>query len=907
VAKKLEDDFKERQLKMRQYWQNTFEEIKTSNPVIFPSDDGISSRQQQFLDRWKVFLDSGGQSSFLPGDGEKMVLLNGDDGDKRNKLISFNNKSTSNNSTKLITAPLRFDGFTWEKQLQQWSDEVSAYVSETEVQWNELLQPREASSYDMGSFGVSQVELKNLTQKGESVVELDATTITETEESADRDGVTADAAKEQSTIVPKRTRFSQRFGLDTTTPTGALPIALSALEPNLPPLPQPRPVSPTDTIVPHTNIADKSKNIWIVTTAALPWMTGTAVNPLLRAAYLSTGRKAEGGSVTLMLPWVEREADQERIYGKTKMFESPEIQEEFIRGWLRDAANMKEASEDLEIRWYTAWQEVAENSLYSMGDIIGLIPEEDCDICVLEEPEHLNWYRAPGENWTAKYKHVVGIVHTNYFVYATEQPAAFIRAPGMRLLCSWMCRAHCHRLIKLSGTLGNFAPEKELVENVHGVRRTFLDVGDELRSKLTAPDAASDPIFSADADPTVYFIGKMLWSKGLASLMDLMKYAEESAGLKVKVDMYGGGPNKDEASAKATKMGLDMPFHGAIDHAELGWSHKIFINPSTSEVLCTTVAEALAMGKFVVLPSHPSNDFFAQFPNCLPYSNKEEFVGNLYYALTHAPEPLSDEYSYALSWEAATERFAAAGSVSVEEAEAMKEALSSTEAGIDIVLPPLTTNEARKKQISKTFRRTRGRYRNFRSRLSQEISKTNVLPKELQQRLVTELDKRLDFNLDELLSSPKLRVKLSPAKLDKLLLELYDGVTEGPSGDVFRVIGGGSNVGRQNQYLKQQQLKGEYQEVKSLSDIDGDDSTPTSLVKKALNRNFPSKLRNRTASMSIESTNGEQAKQRNQKEAPKMSFNTSTRQPDSSWGVRLVNSGSFTQHRPSRPRYSPLI
>lgn len=87
---------------------------------------------------------------------------------------------------------------------------------------------------------------------------------------------------------------------------------------------------------------------------------------------------------------------------------------------------MKETSVELNIEWYTAWQEVAENSLYSMGGLIELIPSDGCDICLLEEPEHLNWYGAPGENWTSKFKHVVWIVHTNYFVYAHEQPAAFI-------------------------------------------------------------------------------------------------------------------------------------------------------------------------------------------------------------------------------------------------------------------------------------------------------------------------------------------------------------------------------------------------------------------------------------------------------------------------------------------------
>lgn len=146
----------------------------------------------------------------------------------------------------------------------------------------------------------------------------------------------------------------------------------------------------------------------------------------------------------------------------------------------------------------------------------------------------------------------------------------------MRLLCSWMCRAHCHRVIKLSGTLQILAPEKELVENVHGVRRTFLNVGESLRQKLrSGSDETISNIFGPEATPAVYFIGKMLWSKGIGSLMELVKYAEESAGLMIDIDMYGYGPDAEEAASKASKLDLRMKFHGPIDHADLAETHKV--------------------------------------------------------------------------------------------------------------------------------------------------------------------------------------------------------------------------------------------------------------------------------------------------------------------------------------------
>lgn len=221
----------------------------------------------------------------------------------------------------------------------------------------------------------------------------------------------------------------------------------------------------------------------------------------------------------------------------------------------------------------------------------------------------------------------------------------------------------------------------------------------------------------------------------------------------------------------------------------------------------------------------------------------------------------------------------------------------------------MAANEKQRELLSRSFSRTRARYRGFRSKLSQEISKTNVLPKDVQLRLMAELDKRLDVNLDELLDSPKLRVKLSPAKLDKLLLDLYDSVTKGPSGDVLRVIGGGANVGRQAQYIKQQKKLASTQDQQnfpisdfaSIASNGSEASTPTSLVKRALKRNFPQKRANSWL------TNSDDPKHRNERDVPKMSLVGKQLKMDSSWSVRMIHQGSFTRSLPPRCKYAPLI
>ncbi|XP_059296190.1 digalactosyldiacylglycerol synthase 1, chloroplastic-like [Lycium ferocissimum] len=387
------------------------------------------------------------------------------------------------------------------------------------------------------------------------------------------------------------------------------------------------------------NPAGDKRHVAIITTASLPWMTGTAVNPLFRAAYLA---KSEKQNVTLLVPWLCK-SDQELVYPNQLTFSSPEDQELYIRNWLEERIGFKA---NFKISFYPGKFAKERRSILPAGDTSQFIPSRDADIAILEEPEHLNWYHH-GKRWTDKFNHVVGIVHTNYLEYIKREKNGALQAFFVKHINNWVTRAYCDKVLRLSAATQDLP--KSLVCNVHGVNPKFLKIG----KKAAADRQSGEKVFSKGA----YFLGKMVWAKGYRELIDLLsKHKTDLDGF--NLDVFGNGEDAHEVESTAKRLNLNVNFMKGRDHADDSLhGYKVFINPSISDVLCTATAEALAMGKFVVCADHPSNEFFQAFPNCFTYKTPEDFVAKVEEAMSSEPHPLTPEEQYKLSWEAATQRF----------------------------------------------------------------------------------------------------------------------------------------------------------------------------------------------------------------------------------------------------------
>jgi digalactosyldiacylglycerol synthase len=164
---------------------------------------------------------------------------------------------------------------------------------------------------------------------------------------------------------------------------------------------------------------------------------------------------------------------------------------------------------------------------------------------ILDEPEHLNWYHH-GAQWTDVYKHVVGVVHTNYGYYSRYEERSGgagdipprVRELIMTSLNALVCRAHVDVTVRLSGALPTMPPDGGVVCNVHGVYCARLashpsptpsnriqphpiashPIASQVRSDFLAIGASAaelDDVARHDAfDGGAYLLGKALWTKG---------------------------------------------------------------------------------------------------------------------------------------------------------------------------------------------------------------------------------------------------------------------------------------------------------------------------------------------------------------------------------------------------------
>ncbi|MGE4277960.1 MAG: glycosyltransferase [Magnetospirillum sp.] len=349
-------------------------------------------------------------------------------------------------------------------------------------------------------------------------------------------------------------------------------------------------------------------DIVVLTTAALPWRTG----PSLFSIWHAGGLADLGYRVAYGIPWLGA-SSQRKLWGRV-LFQDQSEQAQ----WLRDEARRLGIPPLPDIFFFNGVFSKSLFSIFVTEDPFAAAPP--ARFFLVQEPEHFGWLPTIRPKERTGADKIVGIVMTNYGHY--------IRRPGRpdRSAFAWvvenrhkrLMRKHAHVIVPLSPAL-DLSGLEDMTEwrQVTGILPAFAEM---------APPS--------DDCRGVYFLGRLTWDKGLDTVIETAKR------LNVPMDIYGDGPDQDAIRRKAAELQSPVRFLGPSDSPwQVLADYRVFFNPSLSEVLCSTTAEALAAGRHVVIPDCPANQPFYDLPNVHVYTTPQQADDALRRAMTAETVP----------------------------------------------------------------------------------------------------------------------------------------------------------------------------------------------------------------------------------------------------------------------------
>ena len=377
----------------------------------------------------------------------------------------------------------------------------------------------------------------------------------------------------------------------------------------------------------------------IVSPDSFPSIDGVTVNTTLKAAHYAS----MGHTVNLYAPFCSNTEDQLKYaFIEDNVTEDKNDIKNMIFNWIR--LQGVDTKNNLSVHLYDAKYSSQFRHIFTRTPFHRIIVTE-ADVTFLEEIEILFLFQPFAYSMKRFHKKlgvVVGYLHTNYKGVMVNDYIWLNRVLGKfsGFYIRWLYRKHCHKYISLM--------------DLPHIRGAALEAGDRYFNGVN-DDFFNKRDLTKDG---FYFVGSYYTvHKGWNEYMDLaLEFKNRNPEIKLEIFTYSGmGDEKEYILDRIEREQIHpIVIKGKTETAAEDFSKYktlVFTAKTGGDMRNTSVAQAICMGQFVILPKNSiTHRCYKDFPNVLAFDSYEEFEKLIFFTRDNNPAPVSDNEIEGFDW-----------------------------------------------------------------------------------------------------------------------------------------------------------------------------------------------------------------------------------------------------------------